>query len=99
MSDTGPARALTVRIGREELIVRQRYEAVSILNDILIAAWFIAGSVMFFSTAWTTAGTWCFLFGSVELMVRPAIRLSRQIHLKRLNPAGAGNATQSGQEY
>lgn len=73
-----------MRIGHEELVIRRRYEAASIVNDILIALWFIAGSIMFFSEALTTAGTWCFLAGSIELLIRPIIRLSRQLHLRRL---------------
>lgn len=76
---------LTLQIGREQLVVvRQRYEIASIVNDILIALWFIAGSIMFFSDSWTRAGTWCFLFGSVELLIRPVIRLGRHVHLNRL---------------
>lgn len=76
---------LTIRIGHEELVVRQRYEAASIINDILIAIWFTVGSIMYFFPEWSTAGTWCFLLGSVELLVRPVIRLSRRTHLQRLN--------------
>ncbi|MFD6095744.1 YrhK family protein [Nocardiopsis flavescens] len=87
-----PGRSLVVRVGREELVVRRRYEALSIANDTLIALWFIAGSIMFFSSAWTTAGTWCFLAGSVELLVRPLIRLTRLVHVRRIRSAG-GSAT------
>lgn len=85
---------LTFRVGREELVIRQRYEIVSILNDALIALWFIAGSIMFFFAAWETTGTWCFLAGSVELLIRPLIRLSRQIHLKRLSGRPTHEASQ-----
>lgn len=85
---------LTFRLGAEELVIRQRYEAVSILNDILIALWFIAGSIMFFFPAWETAGTWCFLAGSIELLIRPLIRLSRQVHLKRLSGRSTHEASQ-----
>ncbi|MFE9338882.1 YrhK family protein [Streptomyces sp. NPDC007063] len=78
------SRPLTVQIGHEELVIRRRYATASIVNDILIALWFIVGSVMFFSEAWTEPGTWCFLLGSVELLVRPVIRLGRHIHLRRV---------------
>nr|WP_187361657.1 YrhK family protein [Phytoactinopolyspora mesophila] len=78
---------MSIRIGHDELVIRQRYEAASIVNDILIAVWFIVGSIMFFSEAWTTVGTWCFLAGSIELLIRPLIRLSRQIHLRRIGAA------------
>ncbi len=78
---------LLLTIGHEELIIRRRYETASIINDILIALWFIIGSLLFFSEATITAGTWLFLIGSVELAIRPAIRLSRHIHLRRIRPA------------
>ena len=67
----------------DEIVLRQRYEIASILNDLLIAIWFIVGSVLFFSAATTTAGTWLFLIGSVQLAVRPVIRLGRRVHLTR----------------
>ncbi|WP_239648723.1 YrhK family protein [Nocardiopsis chromatogenes] len=70
--------------GGEELIIRRRYEAASIANDVLIALWFTAGSIMFFSEAWTALGTWCFLAGSIELLLRPVIRLARMTRLRRL---------------
>jgi hypothetical protein len=84
---------LTIRLGPDELVVQRRYEAASVVNDILIALWFIAGSIMFFSEAWLTAGTWCFLLGSAELLIRPAIRLSRQIHLQRLHGGATRHAS------
>jgi hypothetical protein len=88
--------SLTLHIGKEELVVRQRYEAASIANDVLIAVWFLIGSIMFFSPDWTTTGTWCFVFGSVELMIRPALRLSRHLHLQKVRstPLGTGASDQ-----
>lgn len=85
---------MTIRVGHDELVIRRRYEAVSILNDVMIALWFVAGSVMFFSESWTTTGTWCFVFGSVQLLIRPVIRLSRLLHLQRVR--GAAEKTLSG---
>ncbi|WP_307715591.1 YrhK family protein [Williamsia muralis] len=72
--------------GREELVIRQRWEVISISNDIAIALWFIVGSVLFFHESTTTIGTWFFLLGSIELLIRPAIRLARRIHLQRIRP-------------
>ena len=91
---TGP---LTIHIGRDELIIRKRYEVASIGNDILVALWFIVGSILFFSDATTIAGTWCFLAGSVELLIRPLIRLSRRVHLTRL--AGPAAAVETSQDF
>lgn len=84
---------MVVRVGREEMIIRQRYEALSVTNDFLIAMWFIIGSVLFFSPATSTAGVWFFLLGSIELAIRPVIRLTRQLHLRRL-PARARDTIQ-----
>ncbi|NLU72854.1 hypothetical protein HCC61_09225 [Streptomyces sp. HNM0575] len=77
--------SLTIRLGHEEVVIRQRYEVVSIANDILVAMWFLAGSVMFFFPDWQTSGTWCFVFGSIELLARPLIRLTRHVHLLRMH--------------
>ena len=86
-----------VRIGREELIIRQRYEVASIVNDILIAGWFIVGSILFFSPAYTELGTWMFLLGSVELLIRPVIRLARRVHLQRAH--GQAHTASAAQEF
>ncbi|WFF40472.1 hypothetical protein EVC62_02560 [Salinicola endophyticus] len=78
---------LTLRIGHEELVIRKRYEVVSIINDILIGIWFVIGSLFFFSEALTYYGTWLFFIGSIEMLIRPVIRLMRHIHIRRLREA------------
>ena len=79
---------LHLRIGREELVVRQRYQVISIANDVRIGLWFLIGSFMFFSETLTYSGTWLFVIGSVEML----IRLIRHLHLQRLrSPAAAGD--------
>ena len=75
---------LTFTIGHEELVIRQRWEVVSIINDILVAVWFIVGSILFFRESTTVIGTWFFLLGSIELLIRPVIRLARRVHLTRI---------------
>lgn len=75
---------LVLHLGHEELVIRRRYETLSIVNDFLIALAFTVGSVFFFSESTMTAGTWLFLLGSVLLMVRPTIRLIRRTHLIRV---------------
>jgi len=83
---TGDQHDLTLRLGQDELRVRGVYETVSIVNDVMVALWFVVGSVLFFSESTTTAGTWFFLVGSVQLLIRPVIRLSRRVHLGRIAP-------------
>jgi hypothetical protein len=72
-------------IGHRELVVHQRYEVLSILNDFLLGIWFTIGSVCFFYEGGVkTLGVWLFVVGSVQLLLRPAIRLHRYIYFKRL---------------
>ncbi len=75
-------------IGHEELVIRRRYETLSIANDVLIALWFLVGSILFFWESTMTAATWCFVLGSVEFLARPAIRLARRIHIQRSGGSG-----------
>jgi hypothetical protein len=86
-ASTGGHEPLVFTMGREELVIRRRYEVLSIINDILVAIWFLAGSILFFSESTTYAGTWLFVLGSVELLIRPVIRLARRVHLQRLPDA------------
>jgi hypothetical protein len=84
--------SVLLRIGHEELEVRDRYEVLSIANDVLIAVWFVVGSVLFFFESTTVTGTWFFLVGSVQFLIRPLIRLLRRLHLRRYS-SGAPNET------
>ncbi|WP_197321721.1 YrhK family protein [Saccharomonospora sp. NB11] len=86
---------VTVTFGHEELILRRRYELLSITNDLLVALWFVVGSVLFFWTSTATAGTWCFLLGSIQLTARPVIRLTRRVHLRRVG----GPATETARDF
>ncbi|MGH8869438.1 MAG: YrhK family protein [Actinomycetes bacterium] len=72
-----------MRVGHDELVLRHRYEALSIVNDVLIAGWFATGSILFFQESTTRLGTWMFLIGSIQLGIRPLIRLSRLLHIRR----------------
>ncbi|MGA4792495.1 YrhK family protein [Nocardia sp. AB354] len=77
-------RAVRLVIGDEALVIDGRYETASIVNDVLIAVWFVVGSILFFFESTQTAATWMFLVGSVQFLIRPVIRLTRRIHLRRL---------------
>ncbi|MBN9742783.1 hypothetical protein DMP23_17000 [Amycolatopsis sp. A1MSW2902] len=84
---------LVLTFGHDELIIRRRYETLSIGNDILIALWFVAGSILFFYESLATLAAWFFLVGSIELLIRPVIRLTRAVHLRRIRRDGAVDST------
>jgi hypothetical protein len=87
--------SLRLPFGHEEIRIRNRYETLPIANDVGIALFFVAGSVFFFFDSLETAALWMFLLGSIQFLMRPAIRLVRRFHLRRL-----GNAPHdSAQDY
>lgn len=82
-------RDLTLHFDRHALVIHRRYEVVSIINDVLIGIWFLTGSLCFFYSSLMTIGTWLFVIGSAQMLIRPVIRLSRHLHLKQLpSPSG-----------
>ncbi|APZ42317.1 YrhK family protein [Acidihalobacter ferrooxydans] len=89
---SGPDRTNDIRLtlGKDQLVISRRYETISILNDFLVALWFLIGSVMFLLPAWVTTGTLLFVLGSAQLLIRPCIRLAHHIHLRRIAPSGWG---------
>lgn len=67
----GPSgRLVRLDIGHDELVIRHRYESLS--------------SVLFFFDSTTTYGTWRFLIGRIDLLIRPVIRLVRNLHVQRI---------------
>lgn len=76
-------RPIELRLGREELVIRRRYETASIFNDFLIAIWFLVGSVFFLYPALEKAGIWLFIIGSAQFLVRPLLRLAHRLSIQR----------------
>lgn len=81
------ANSLSIHVGHEQIVIERMYEVASIVNDFMIGAWFLAGSILFFWEETTYDGTWLFVIGSAQLLIRPAIRLARHIHLGRSTPS------------
>ncbi|MFW7415181.1 YrhK family protein [Demequina sp. SO4-18] len=75
-----PAGDLSIRVGRLQIDVESRWEAASILNDIMTGLWFLVGSIM---NVLDTGGDWplyLYLAGSTQLLARAFFRLERRIH-------------------
>jgi len=70
--------------GPEHRKIYARFELAYTFADFMAAVLFIVGSIMFFSEAWTTFGTWLFLFGSILFATKPTLRLCREIYLYRM---------------
>lgn len=87
MPDHATDNPLTLRLGHEELVIRKRYEVLSIANDFLIAVWFLVGSVLFLYPSLAKPAVWMFIIGSFQFLIRPTIRLLSHIHLQRIPPS------------
>jgi YrhK-like protein len=75
---------LTLKLGNEQLVIRRRYEVLSILNDFFIAIWFLVGSVLFLYPSLERAAIWLFVIGSFQFLIRPTLRLLAHLHVRRL---------------
>lgn len=82
--DEGGGGPITLQLGDEEIVLRQRFEIYSIVNEIGIAVFFTVGSVAFFFEALFNLGVTLFVIGSIQLGIRPAIRLARRTQLRRV---------------
>ena len=90
---------LHLSLGGRELLIRDRYETASIINDTLIAIEFFIGSIYFFAQD-HDPGVWLFVIGSAQLAIRPAIRLSRRVTMRRLAAQGrAGGSYQDSEDF
>ncbi|MDP5253440.1 MULTISPECIES: YrhK family protein [unclassified Vibrio] len=71
-------------LGHEHFIIQQRYSFFSSVNDLLIAIWFLIGSFFFLSDQLVTSGTWLFIVGSAQLLIKPMINLAGLVHVRRI---------------
>lgn len=77
---------LDIGIGHRHLVVQRRYEALGALNDLLIAVWFLIGSFFFLNARLVESGTWLFIVGSAQLIIKPLIKLMGLLHSSRIVP-------------
>lgn len=75
---------LTITFGHEQLIIKRRYEILSILNDFMIAIWFLVGSILFLYPSLETPAVWLFIIGSFQFLIRPTLRLLAHFHMQRV---------------
>ena len=81
MSDS---KKLDVDIGQDHVVIQRRYDALGAVNDLLIAIWFLIGSFFFLKDSLMTDGTWLFIAGSAQLLIKPLIKLISLIHVGRV---------------
>lgn len=70
---------------QRKVVIHERYERLHIISELLLGVWFLAGSIMFFYAHWTYWGTWLFVIGSAQMMVGPVIRITKKVHLRKVD--------------
>jgi hypothetical protein len=76
--------SITLQLGDQEIVLRQRFELLSILNEIGIFIFFTVGSIAFYWHELFNVGVTLFVIGSVQLGIRPLIRFFRRVQLRKL---------------
>jgi len=74
---------IDLRLGKYEVFFKQSYTILYNLNDVLIGLWFLIGSICFLWKSTQTIGVWLFVLGSVQLLIRPLIRIIHRIDFQR----------------
>ncbi|WP_404931985.1 YrhK family protein [Microbulbifer hainanensis] len=77
-------------------MIQRRYEALGALNDIFIAIWFLVGSILFLSDSLMESGTWLFVVGSAQFLIKPCIKLMSLVHVKRVYKLQTNSVTADG---
>lgn len=78
------SKKLDFDIGQDHIVIQRRYDALGAVNDMLIAIWFLIGSFFFLKESLTTDGTWLFIAGSAQLLIKPLIKLISLVHVGRV---------------
>ena len=85
------SKKLDVDIGQDHIVIQRRYDALGAVNDLLIAIWFLIGSFFFLKESLTTDGTWLFILGSAQLLIKPLIKLISLSHVGRVYKRSQNN--------
>jgi len=80
-----------IYIGKYEFFFKKSYKVINTINDFLIGIWFLIGSILFFYDHLKNIGVWLFILGSVQLLIRPTIKLVHDFHLRKYLKKGYHN--------
>ena len=75
---------LDMDISKTHIVIQRRYEALGAFNDLLIAIWFLVGSFFFLNESLVESGTWLFIVGSAQLIIKPLIKLVSLVHVNKV---------------
>ncbi len=71
-----------IKMGDHDLFIKKGYEIFYTINEFLLGVWFLIGSILFYFDSLQTWGVTLFVLGSMQMLIRPTIRLVHRFHLK-----------------
>ncbi|MGP4060281.1 YrhK family protein [Halobacillus sp. H74] len=73
-----------LKMGKHDVFFKKSYEILYTLNDFLLGLWFLIGSVFFYFESTKMWGVTLFVLGSIQMLIRPTIRLVHRFHLRKI---------------
>ncbi|UOR10859.1 YrhK family protein [Halobacillus amylolyticus] len=72
-----------IKMGNHDLFVKKGYDMMYTINDFLLGMWFLIGSIFFYFESLKDWGVTLFVLGSVQMLIRPTIRLFHRFQLRK----------------
>ena len=77
-----------VEVGKHILFFNKNYQYIFILNELLLGIEFTVASIFFLFSSTKTAGIIIFIIGSVQLLIRPILKILHAVSLRRISNDG-----------
>lgn len=74
---------IEIKMGRHNLFFKKGYDLSYTINDLLLGLWFLVGSIFFLYESLKDWGVYLFILGSVQMLIRPTIRLIHRFQLRK----------------
>lgn len=84
--ENGQQEDIYISIGKYQMVIRQRYKVLSLLNDVLLGVLYLIGSILFLTDANQVIAISFFVGGSILMILRAILNIMRDLHLKRFRP-------------
>lgn len=72
-----------LKVGQYALFFNRNYHLIYLTNEIMLGIWFVVGSVFFLWETTKTAGIILFIIGSLQLLIRPLLKIFHSMTLKK----------------
>ncbi|WP_394218277.1 YrhK family protein [Halobacillus trueperi] len=75
---------IDLHVGKHDIFFKKTYDILYTINDVLLGLWFLIGSIFFYFEHLKTWGVTLFVLGSIQMLIRPTIRLVHYFHMRKV---------------